>query len=197
MKMNKKVVGGLAGLVSLLIAGASNAAIIQLTPAVQSVSVGDPLSLTVHGTEFDTGVSSGSVSVFYDPTKLQFQSFSLSAGFIQISSNAVAGQIDIAAGTFGSVGTQDPGTGLYSFDFAQLNFIAIPPPATSSVSITTGAFGEWDDDTPFPGTPHPISGVVYEGASVLVGAVPVPAAVWLFGSGLLGLVGIARRREQA
>ena len=25
--------------------------------------------------------------------------------------------------------------------------------------------------------------------------VPVPAAVWLFGSGLLGLVGIARRKK--
>ena len=29
-----------------------------------------------------------------------------------------------------------------------------------------------------------------------VSAVPVPAAVWLFGSGLLGLVGISRRRKQ-
>jgi len=28
-----------------------------------------------------------------------------------------------------------------------------------------------------------------------VSAVPVPAAVWLFGSGLLGLVGIARRKK--
>ena len=27
--------------------------------------------------------------------------------------------------------------------------------------------------------------------------VPVPAAVWLFGSGLLGLVGIARRKKIA
>ena len=31
----------------------------------------------------------------------------------------------------------------------------------------------------------------------VVNAVPVPAAVWLFGSGLLGLVGIARRKKKA
>jgi len=30
-----------------------------------------------------------------------------------------------------------------------------------------------------------------------VTAVPVPAAAWLFGSGLLGLVGVARRRRKA
>ena len=30
-----------------------------------------------------------------------------------------------------------------------------------------------------------------------VSAIPVPAAAWLFGSGLLGLVGIARRRRAA
>jgi len=30
-----------------------------------------------------------------------------------------------------------------------------------------------------------------------VSAIPIPAAVWLFGSGLLGLVGIARRRKAA
>jgi len=28
-----------------------------------------------------------------------------------------------------------------------------------------------------------------------VGAVPIPAAVWLFGSGLLGLIGVARRKK--
>ena len=28
-----------------------------------------------------------------------------------------------------------------------------------------------------------------------VGAVPIPSAVWLFGSGLIGLVGIARRKK--
>jgi hypothetical protein len=28
-------------------------------------------------------------------------------------------------------------------------------------------------------------------------AVPLPAAVWLFGSGLLGLAGVARRKAKA
>jgi len=32
--------------------------------------------------------------------------------------------------------------------------------------------------------------------SMSVSAVPVPAAVWLFGSGLIGLVGIARRKAE-
>ena len=31
--------------------------------------------------------------------------------------------------------------------------------------------------------------------TVNIGAVPVPAAVWLFGSGLLGLVGMAKRKK--
>jgi hypothetical protein len=37
------------------------------------------------------------------------------------------------------------------------------------------------------------SGMFYDNASFSV--VPVPAAVWLFGSGLIGLIGIARRRK--
>jgi hypothetical protein len=39
------------------------------------------------------------------------------------------------------------------------------------------------------------SGNFYDNVSLAPSAVPVPAAVWLFGSGLLGLVGVARRRK--
>ena len=38
------------------------------------------------------------------------------------------------------------------------------------------------------------SGFVPQGMGY-VNAIPVPAAVWLFGSGLLGLVGVARRKK--
>ncbi len=42
----------------------------------------------------------------------------------------------------------------------------------------------------------PAGGALFwDDASLEVSAVPVPAAVWLFGSGLLGLVGVARRRK--
>ncbi len=40
-------------------------------------------------------------------------------------------------------------------------------------------------------------GLHLEGTVAAVSAVPVPAAVWLFGSGLLGLAGVARRKKVA
>ncbi len=39
------------------------------------------------------------------------------------------------------------------------------------------------------------TGVVSYNAASAVSAVPVPAAIWLFGSGLMGMVGVARRRS--
>ena len=39
------------------------------------------------------------------------------------------------------------------------------------------------------------SGVFYDNLNFDRVVVPVPAAVWLFGSGLLGLIGIARRKK--
>lgn len=44
-------------------------------------------------------------------------------------------------------------------------------------------------------TGYTMSGVYYDNLSLSgTPAVPVPAAAWLFGSGLLGLIGVARRR---
>ena len=45
--------------------------------------------------------------------------------------------------------------------------------------------------------PSCASDVYFDNVSVTadVSAVPVPAAVWLFGSGLLGLIGVARRKK--
>ncbi len=71
-----------------------------------------------------------------------------------------------------------------------MSFIALGQTDVSDLNgapyVTAFADGQW--------MVNPTSGTVsYVGQ---VSAVPVPAAVWLFGSGLLGLVGISRRRKQ-
>jgi len=72
----------------------------------------------------------------------------------------------------------------------------------TAIADGSAAFTIADDLATFGGYANlvgaPIS-VANIGTSVTIGTavVPVPAAVWLFGSGLLGLVGVARRRTAA
>ena len=53
----------------------------------------------------------------------------------------------------------------------------------------------WGLNDPF--SPDPITENVYVGTFLVRGisSVPVPAAIWLFGSGLIGLIGVARRKK--
>lgn len=52
---------------------------------------------------------------------------------------------------------------------------------------------EWDGKS----APHWVWAVHSGDVGAAVATVPVPAAVWLFGSGLLGLIGVARRKKRA
>lgn len=92
------------------------------------------------------------------------------------------------------------------------------PMATTSLNTTTlctpgvdcignamsGGFDSFDDgiagspqiDGPFPGMQASIDIGSGNSLTVLnVSSVPIPAAVWLFSSGLIGLIGIARRKK--
>jgi hypothetical protein len=74
----------------------------------------------------------------------------------------------------------------------------------TGVGLTASDFNIYGEPGPGAGNPGPFLSVArfqstgFDGnGSDWVGAVPVPAAVWLFGSGLLGLIGIARRKKAA
>jgi hypothetical protein len=57
--------------------------------------------------------------------------------------------------------------------------------ATRGTEVEVGGVQEW-----------PATNQYYDNLNLGVAAIPVPAAVWLFGSGLLGLVGVARRKQR-
>ena len=68
------------------------------------------------------------------------------------------------------------------------------------LAISTDLGVTWSEDTSFSPAGTDIINITFQDGTVLsvdIKAVPVPPAVWLFGSGLLGLVGIARRRKAA
>ena len=78
-----------------------------------------------------------------------------------------------------------------NLDIAVLNIM-------TCTSLTTGASctgtGTPMQNGPFLGSAPAFNGTV---VSSSVAAVPIPAAAWLMGSGLIGLAGVARRRKKA
>ena len=64
---------------------------------------------------------------------------------------------------------------------------------TSAFTLSYAAHVPLGDPSGFGGVPYTISMVGHVGES----AVPIPAAAWLFGSGLVGLAAVARRKKKA
>ncbi len=145
--MNMKLTKGLLGLGALLVAGQVNAATVSLTPSVTSVTVNDPFTLTVQGTDFVNDVSSGSVLVSWDATAMTMTStladLAASAaanGFpLDFGVNSILpGQLSATYATFGTVAGP-------TFDFFSMDFVAIPPPSATTLVIDAGLFGDWQD----------------------------------------------------
>ena len=201
--MNMNFTSGLLGAAALLMASQANAATVQIDPASFDATLGTTFDLTVEGVGFTEATMGGGFELHWDAAVLNLTSSEAdivsSLGLNGFDSAALVGGVNIdltggvlqvAAGKFFEL----PVAG--DFAITLLGFEALNP-GTGITPTDLGIFAlqpNWlgvDGITPLVEQPN------YVGATVTVGAVPVPAAVWLFGSGLIGLVGIARRRSSA
>jgi hypothetical protein len=76
-----------------------------------------------------------------------------------------------------------------------MNGLVSPGTAFSTTGSSAVIGLSYSDLIPGVYTSSTLGGIKIEDFSLVVAAVPIPPALWLFGSGLLGLVGIARRKK--
>jgi len=114
--------------------------------------------------------------------------------------NAASGVvIDIDEGTGGTIEAWDVQARDESGSIVDTISLSFGDPNTGDGIATTWSFDRSQDDIfsirfAYVGT-KPSYGIAFDNFSPSSPAVPVPPAIWLFGSSLLGLIGIARRRK--
>jgi hypothetical protein len=180
---------------------------------------GNTLAITSFSQDTFTGTAGGNFAIFANDITGMSGSIS-DAGDVSLD---LTGRLGLAQFFVASLGIQpwnidnaasiaaqgDSTTGLYESITSGASANWTPgTPGTPSVSLTgsalTGPAGAWTGGlvsagnvgagwSLFDGTPYTEKyNITVNGTAAP--AVPVPAALWLFGSGLLGLVGVARRK---
>jgi hypothetical protein len=98
------------------------------------------------------------------------------------------GSINNVSGTLSEVLVSAfPGVSTGAFVVATVEFLAVGLGA-SNLTLSEAAGNPWASDG---------SSINPTFANGSVTVVPIPAAMWLFGSGLVGLIGISRRKKAA
>lgn len=166
------------------------ASTISLIPSSAEVIIPTQIIMDLQMDFSDDPTVGGGLDIFYNDSLVDFVSFvpNLALGdpdFSRIPDDDGLGMLEgLAFGDFG--GLSGPASvGTLTFD------TLMPGTAVFTMGETTDPLkgGGFISAVTFSGQDP-----MFVGASVKISAVPVPAAVWLFGSGLLGLVSVARRR---
>ncbi|MEN8762128.1 MAG: VPLPA-CTERM sorting domain-containing protein [Thiogranum sp.] len=183
----KKLLTPVMGIFAMLgvLVTTAEAATVSLIPGSTLTSVGATVTLSIEGSGFTDNTDGGTFTTTWDPAILQLASFTIAnppwdVSFVTDSdpNDGLLDSVFLATSPIGGAGPD--------FLIGTLTFDVVGDGSTLVSMTDDPLFGGWVA----PGA-VPIA-VTYQGATV--STVPVPAAVWLFGSGLLGLVGIARRK---
>ena len=189
----------------LLGSAVASAATVSVLPVTQDVFAGGTFTVDLVATDL-IATGGGSMDVTWDPTVLTMSGAFVGGTTDQLAAVSIAtppwsAHTDgcTTGGGLTCNGVLSSGllaglrVGTFMFvtgaaDIATLTFTAVGAAGSSTlVTVADGAGlgGGWSPAMD-----------LYEAGTVNIAAsaVPIPAAVWLFGSGLLGLIGIARRK---
>lgn len=164
---------------SLILPGMVNAAVALPALDIQNLT-GDAGASFVALSSFDIDATAFTIITESDPVDISNVAFTLTStynagsGFFEGSFLVDGGSL--LSGTFSNLMVIDIGAGSLQY--------------LGDVSYTGGSLAGGLTDGRFEGGASGINVVAKLGA-----VVPVPAAVWLFGSGILGLVAVARRKK--
>ncbi len=173
----------------LLGVGSVQAATVTFDPNPESVSLNDIFSLDIVGQNFLSIVDGGGVDFTFDKNVVNVLSVSIDQlvwdFFVQNGTiDNLLGTVDgIAVNALSNVG---PG----NFTVATVQFQAV------GVGSTSLALSEYALN-PFASGGSPINPTFTNGSVTVLSAVPIPGAVWLLSSGLIGLIGVARKHKSS
>lgn len=195
-KMLKKTVAIVGSLILLCLASAQASAAltntVSFTQPTFNVNSGDSLTVDLVGSNFTLGPDGAAFSLAWNPSVLSYVNTSITnpswdSSFVN-ADNAASGLIDyvfLAKSTAGDAGA--------NFSLASFTFNVIGN--TGNVSSLILGNDPFNVGFVSPGA-VPIN-VNYINSQVQIAAVPIPGAVWLFGTALAGLVGVFRRKQSA
>ena len=200
--INTCIAATLLGLTSV----SAQAASIWLTPTTQTIGLTGVATLEMYADASDVGgFLAGGLDIFYDNSILTYNGdFAFNPDFptdpffsrpgengdpddcavVMAPGCSVPGEINgIAFGNFNGLAADGPVL-VGTLSFTGIN-IGISPVTMADNDLPAGAWYATDGSGP----------LVVDYGSAEINVVPIPAAVWLFGTGLLGLIGVARRRK--
>lgn len=191
-KMHKSIL--VLGLLISGIPALSSAATVSLIPTspVENLDVADIVSFKIE-IDFtaEGGTLGGGFDVSWDPASLQLESYTST---VILGDPFFGRPPDASPGLLGSWGVGDF-DGLDTGLLGSLSFSLLPGAGLSSfiaLGPTTGIAGPWVSAVDFITLIDPAYNQVE--VTRVASVIPVPAAFWLFGTALVGVVGFSRRK---
>jgi hypothetical protein len=189
MKINR-LITLIIGIVFFTLTITANAAVVRFTEANYDETLGTSFTAELIGESFTVEPDAGAFSLIWDSTILAYVGTTIASPpwdspFIFDESDAANGALDFV------FLTKDDGRAGSNFNIASFEFNVIGIGMTT-LGLADVFGGLWGSE----GVQIDVDTYTYGVSNVnVISAVPVPAAVWMMGSGLVALFGATRRKN--